>query len=48
MCGLYAGYWPDGIYTAPTDEALLSDIIHMKELGYNAVRKHVKIEPARW
>ncbi len=42
------GWWPDGLYTAPSDEALRSDIILSKELGYNAVRKHVKVEPARW
>jgi|SRR6218665_283547 len=42
------GYWPDGIYTAPTEEALVSDIKRMKEMGFNTVRKHVKVEPARW
>lgn len=42
------GYWPDGLYTAPTDDALRYDIEIMKELGFNMVRKHVKIEPARW
>ena len=42
------GFWPDGIYTAPTDEALKSDIVMEKQLGYNLVRKHIKIEPARW
>ena len=42
------GFWPDGIYTAPTDEALRSDIEVMKKLGFNAVRKHVKVEPDRW
>ena len=42
------GYWPDGIYTAPTDEALLSDIERMKAMGFNMVRKHVKVEPERW
>jgi hypothetical protein len=42
------GYWPDGIYTAPTDEALQSDIIAMKGMGFNMVRKHVKVEPNRW
>lgn len=42
------GYWPDGLYTAPTDEALLFDLIKTKEFGYNMVRKHVKVEPARW
>lgn len=42
------GFWPDGLYTAPTDEALRWDIEQMKRLGFNMVRKHVKIEPARW
>lgn len=42
------GFWPDGIYTAPTDEALKSDIEMMKAMGFNMVRKHVKVEPARW
>lgn len=42
------GYWPDGIYTAPTDEALRSDLDKTKELGFNTVRKHVKVEPDRW
>ena len=42
------GWWPDGLYTAPTDEALLYDIKKTKEFGYNMIRKHVKVEPARW
>ena len=42
------GFWPDGIYTAPTDEALRWDIEETKRLGFNMTRKHVKIEPARW
>ncbi|MCX6136626.1 MAG: hypothetical protein NTV54_03915 [Ignavibacteriales bacterium] len=42
------GWWPDGLYTAPTDEALVFDIKKTKELGYNLIRKHVKVEPARW
>lgn len=42
------GFWPDGIYTAPTDEALRFDLEATKELGFNMVRKHVKVEPARW
>ena len=42
------GWWPDGLYTAPTDEALKYDIIKTKEFGYNMIRKHVKVEPARW
>lgn len=42
------GYWPDGIYTAPTDEALRSDLERQKALGFTMVRKHIKVEPARW
>ena len=42
------GWWPDGLYTAPTDEALLYDIKKTKEWGFNMIRKHVKVEPARW
>lgn len=42
------GYWPDGLYTAPTDAALEFDIITAKELGFNMIRKHIKVEPARW
>ncbi len=42
------GYFPDGLYTAPSDEALCSDIIRMKELGFNMLRKHIKVEPERW
>lgn len=42
------GWWPDGLYTAPTDEALAYDIEKTKELGFNMIRKHVKVEPARW
>ncbi|MDD4755559.1 MAG: glycoside hydrolase family 2 TIM barrel-domain containing protein [Prolixibacteraceae bacterium] len=42
------GWWPDGLYTAPTDEALLFDIKKTKDLGFNMIRKHVKVEPARW
>jgi beta-galactosidase/beta-glucuronidase len=42
------GWWPDGLYTAPTDEALIFDIIKTKEMGFNMIRKHVKVEPARW
>ena len=42
------GWWPDGLYTAPSDEALAFDIIKTKEMGYNMIRKHVKVEPARW
>lgn len=42
------GWWPDGLYTAPTDEALKYDLIKTKDFGYNMVRKHIKVEPARW
>ena len=42
------GWWPDGLYTAPTDEALKFDIVKTKEMGFNMIRKHVKAEPARW
>lgn len=42
------GWWPDGLYTAPTDEALRFDIDITKAMGFNMTRKHVKVEPARW
>ncbi len=42
------GYWPDGLYTAPCDQAMIFDIEKMKHLGFNMIRKHVKIEPQRW
>ncbi|GAA3194027.1 AbfB domain-containing protein [Actinocorallia longicatena] len=42
------GYWPDGVYTAPTDAALKFDLQEQKALGFNMVRKHIKVEPARW
>ncbi len=42
------GWWPDGLYTAPTDEALKYDILKTKEWGWNMIRKHIKVEPARW
>lgn len=42
------GYWPDGLYTAPSDEALIYDIRTMKSLGFNMLRKHIKVECARW
>jgi hypothetical protein len=48
MGPLDQGFWPDGIYTAPTDEALRSDIEITKKLGFNMTRKHVKVEPDRW
>lgn len=42
------GYWPEGLYTAPCDEAMVYDIAVMKKLGFNMIRKHSKIEPERW
>ena len=42
------GYWPDGLYTAPTDEALRFDLERIKAFGFNMVRKHIKVEPQRW
>lgn len=42
------GYWPDGIFTAPTDKALLYDIALAKQAGFNMIRKHIKVEPQRW
>ncbi|HEY3390676.1 MAG TPA: glycoside hydrolase family 2 TIM barrel-domain containing protein, partial [Prolixibacteraceae bacterium] len=42
------GWWPDGLYTAPTDEALKYDIQKTKDFGFNMIRKHVKVESARW
>ena len=42
------GWWPDGLYTAPSDAALIFDIEKTKEMGFNMIRKHVKVEPARW
>ena len=42
------GWWPDGLYTSPTDEALKYDIVKTKDFGFNMIRKHVKVEPARW
>jgi len=42
------GFWPDGLYTAPTDEALRYDLEMTRKLGFNMCRKHVKVEPARW
>jgi len=42
------GFWPDGIYTAPTDDALKFDIEAIRSMGFNTIRKHIKIEPARW
>lgn len=48
LATLDQGYWPDGIYTAPTDEALRFDIQKTRDLGFNTIRKHIKVEPARW
>ena len=48
MCVLDQGYWPEGLYTAPTDEALKYDIEITKRLGFQMMRKHAKVEPARW
>jgi hypothetical protein len=48
MSTLDQGFWPDGIYTAPTDEALRFDVAQTKRLGFNTIRKHVKVEPDRW
>ncbi|MFE2579621.1 PA14 domain-containing protein [Streptomyces sp. NPDC059378] len=48
MATLDQGFWPDGLYTAPTDSALAYDLKMHKEMGFNAVRKHIKVEPDRW
>lgn len=48
LATLDQGYWPDGIYTAPTDAALKFDIQKTRDLGFNTIRKHIKVEPARW
>jgi len=48
MGALDQGYWPDGLYTAPTDAALRFDIETLKSYGFNLARKHVKVEPDRW
>lgn len=42
------GYWPESLYTPPTEEAMIYDIETMKDLGFNMLRKHVKVEPERW
>lgn len=42
------GWWPDGLYTAPTAEALAWDVEQTRNLGFNMIRKHIKVEPARW
>jgi hypothetical protein len=48
MANLDQGFWPDGLYTAPTDAALKWDLQQDKAMGFNAVRKHIKVEPDRW
>ncbi|MEV6170792.1 PA14 domain-containing protein [Streptomyces sp. NPDC051954] len=48
MATLDQGFWPDGLHTAPTDEALAYDLKVHKQLGFNSVRKHIKVEPDRW
>lgn len=48
MSTLDQGYWPDGLHTAPTDEALRFDLEQHKRMGFNTVRKHIKVEPDRW
>ncbi|MEV6701732.1 PA14 domain-containing protein [Streptomyces sp. NPDC051453] len=48
MATLDQGFWPDGLHTAPTDEALAYDLKMHKQLGFNSVRKHIKVEPDRW
>ncbi|MCL7424850.1 LamG-like jellyroll fold domain-containing protein [Streptomyces sp. YS415] len=48
LATLDQGFWPDGLYTAPSDEALAFDLKAHKRLGFNAVRKHIKVEPDRW
>jgi hypothetical protein len=42
------GYWSDGMYTAPSDEAIVWELSEIKKLGFNMLRKHIKIEPLRW
>ena len=42
------GYWPEGLYTPPSEEAMSRDIQTMKDMGFNLLRKHIKIEPQRW
>ncbi|MFB6712793.1 MULTISPECIES: PA14 domain-containing protein [unclassified Streptomyces] len=48
MATLDQGFWPDGLHTAPTDEALAYDLRTHKAMGFNSVRKHIKVEPDRW
>ena len=42
------GYWSDGMYTPPSDEAIVWEISELKQMGFNMLRKHIKIEPMRW
>lgn len=42
------GYWPEGLYTAPADQSFINDIMNMKKIGFNMMRKHCKLEPLRW
>jgi len=48
MGPLDQGFWPDGLYTAPTDEAIINDLTKAKQFGFNMIRKHIKVEPQRW
>ncbi|MGI5439654.1 PA14 domain-containing protein [Streptomyces shenzhenensis] len=48
MATLDQGFWPDGLHTAPSDAALAYDLKMHKKMGFNAVRKHIKVEPDRW
>ncbi|MGW7049881.1 PA14 domain-containing protein [Streptomyces avermitilis] len=48
MATLDQGFWPDGLHTAPTDDALAHDLKMHKQMGFNSVRKHIKVEPDRW
>src|SRR3546814_8675679 len=42
------GWWPDGLYTPPSEEAMKSDLVFLKKAGFNMLRKHIKVEPARY
>ncbi|MDQ1032582.1 hypothetical protein QF035_010164 [Streptomyces umbrinus] len=48
MATLDQGFWPDGLHTAPSDKALAYDLKMHKAMGFNSVRKHIKVEPDRW
>ena len=48
MGTLDQGYWPDGLYTPPSEEAMIYDIKKLKDLGFNTIRKHIKVEPYRY